>query len=114
MDDTIIKKLSDYQRNPENEKVQSYFTKDNIWNILDIQRYEPSHSAFLAWFFSQKEAQYSQIKALLLLLIEKAEASILSNNWNLTPDMEYFYKSILTGSYLIKTVWVVINGKGAY
>ncbi len=106
----IIKELTDYHLNPENEKIQSYFEKDNIWKILDIQRYEPSHSAFLAWFFKQDVSQYTPIKALLHLIIAKASAktdkNILVNDWNKTPDMNFFSNSILTGSFSIKSVSV--------
>lgn len=55
MEATNIKEmLTAYHLNPENDAVHSFFEKDNIWKILDVERYEPSHSAFLVWFFSQK------------------------------------------------------------
>ena len=98
--------LTAYNLNPENDAVISYFAKDNIWKILDIQRYEPSHSAFLVWFFNQKAIQNSHIRYLLNLLINRADNTILSEGWNKTPGMKVFANAILTGSYSIKTVSV--------
>lgn len=98
--------LTAYNLNPDNDAVYAFFEKDNIWSILDVQRYEPSHSAFLAWFFSQKSIQYSQIKNLISLLIANASEDILKNNWNKTPDMQSFANSVLTNSYSIKTASV--------
>ena len=103
----IMDKLTAYQLDPENEAVQAYFEKDNIWTILDIQRYEPSHSAFLVWFFSQKFKRYVQIRNLLLLLIKKAKPEILKNGWNKTSDMESFASAIITGSFSINSVSVM-------
>jgi len=54
----IRQMLSAFNLNPENDAVKTLFEGDNIWQILDIQQYEPSHSAFLVWFFSQRFAQY--------------------------------------------------------
>jgi hypothetical protein len=68
----IKEMLTAYNLNPDNDAVKSFFEKDNIWKILDIQRYEPSHSAFLVWFFNQKITQNSPIRYLLNLLIYKA------------------------------------------
>ena len=65
--------LTAYNLNPDNDAIKSFFERDNIWKILDIQRYEPSHSAFLVWFFNQKIAQYSHIRYLLNLLIHSAD-----------------------------------------
>lgn len=96
--------LSAYHLGQEINDVQTYFEKDNIWKILDIQRYEPSHSAFLAWFLNQDIVQYTQVKAMLHLLIAKADYSLLENGWNNTGDMRYFADSVLTGAYKIKTV----------
>ena len=103
----IMDKLTAYQLDPENEAVQAYFEKDNIWTILDIQRYEPSHSAFLVWFFSQKFKRYVQIRNLLLLLIKKAKPEILKNGWNKTSDMESFASAIIAGSFSINSVSVM-------
>ena len=103
----IMDKLTAYQLDPENEAVQAYFEKDNIWTILDVQRYEPSHSAFLVWFFSQKFKQYVQIRNLLLLLIKKAEPKILEKGWNNTSDMELFASAIITGSFTINSVSIM-------
>ena len=109
----IKEMLTAYNLNPENDAVISFFAKDNIWKILDIQRYEPSHSAFLVWFFNQKTSQNSHIRYLLNLLINKADDAILSDGWNKTPDMKSFANAILTGAYSVKTVStapeVVIN-----
>ena len=98
--------LTAYNLNPDNDAVKSFFEKDNIWKILDIQRYEPSHSAFLVWFFNQKITQNSHIRYLLNLLIYKADKVILSDGWNKTSDMKAFANAILTGSYSVKTVSV--------
>ena len=98
--------LTAYNLNPDNDAVKSFFERDNIWKILDIQRYEPSHSAFLVWFFNQKITQNSHIRYLLNLLIYKADKAILSDGWNKTSDMKAFANAILTGSYSIKTVSV--------
>ncbi len=102
----IKEMLTAYNLNPDNDAVKSFFEKDNIWKILDIQRYEPSHSAFLVWFFNQKITQNSHIRYLLNLLIYKADKAILSDGWNKTSDMKAFANAILTGSYSIKTVSV--------
>lgn len=108
MDNTEIRPLlTAFNLDPENDAVKSYFERDNIWKILDIQRYEPSHSAFLVWFFSQKISQYPHLMYLLNLLVSKADERILSNGWNDTEDMKAFVNAILTGSYSIKTVSVL-------
>ena len=86
--------LTAYNLNPENDAVKSFFEKDNIWKILDIQRYEPSHSAFLVWFFSQKISQYPHLMYFLNLLVSKASKNILSNGWNRTADMVSFAISV--------------------
>ena len=98
--------LTAYNLNPDNDAVKTFFEKDNIWKILDIQRYEPSHSAFLVWFFNQKINQYSHIRYLLNLLIYKADKTILSDGWNKSSDIKEFANAILTGSYSVKTVSV--------
>ena len=98
--------LTAFNLNPENDAVKSFFERDNIWKILDIQRYEPSHSAFLVWFFSQKMSQSPHLMYLLNLLVSKADERIISNGWNDTDDMKAFVNAILTGSYSIKTVSV--------
>lgn len=98
--------LTAYNLNPDNDAVKSFFERDNIWKILDIQRYEPSHSAFLVWFFNQNNSQNSHIKYLLNLLIYKANETILSDGWNKTVDMKKFANAILTGSYSVKAVSV--------
>lgn len=98
--------LAAYNLNPDNDAVNNFFEKDNIWKILDIQRYEPSHSAFLVWFFNQKITQNAHIRYLLNLLISKADKAILSDGWNKTSDMKAFTNAILTGSYSVKTVSV--------
>ena len=102
----IKDKLTAYQLDPENEAVQAYFEKDNIWTILNVQRYEPSHSAFLAWFLRQEVKQYAHIKALLILLIDKAEEKILKDSWNDTGDMSFLKNAVKTGSYTINSVLV--------
>lgn len=108
MDNSEIRPLlTAFNLDPENDAVKSFFEKDNIWKILDIQRYEPSHSAFLVWFFSQKISQSPHIMYLLNLLVSKADERILSNGWNETDDMKMFVNAILTGSYSIKTVSVI-------
>jgi len=107
MKDSEIKSmLTAYNLDTENDAVKSFYERDNIWKILDIQRYEPSHSAFLVWFFNQKIALYSHIKYLLNLLVAKADKSILARGWNSTEDMPIFARAILTGSYSIKMVSV--------
>lgn len=107
MSTTNIKEmLTAYHLNPDNDAVRSFFEKDNIWKILDVERYEPSHSAFLVWFFSQKSAQYIHVKYLLNLLVAKADETLLSNGWNCTDDMQTFASAIFTGAYSIKTVSV--------
>ena len=98
--------LTAFNLDPENDAVKSFFERDNIWKILDVQRYEPSHSAFLVWFFSQKISQYPHLMYLLNLLVSKADEKILSSGWNNTDDMKAFVNAILTGSYSIKTVSV--------
>ena len=90
--------LTAYNLNPDNDAVKSFFEGDNIWKILDIQRYEPSHSAFLVWFFNQKIAQYSHIRYLLNLLIHSADKAILSDGWNKTSDMKAFFYGLITES----------------
>ena len=108
MDNTEIRPLlTAFNLDPQNDAVKSFFERDNIWKILDIQRYEPSHSAFLVWFFSQKISQYPHLMYLLNLLVSKADDRILSNGWNGTADMKAFVNAILTGSYSIKTVSVL-------
>ena len=108
MDNSEIRPLlTAFNLDSENDAVKSFFEKDNIWKILDIQRYEPSHSAFLVWFFSQKISQSPHIMYLLNLLVSKADERILSNGWNDTDDMKLFVNAILTGSYSIKTVSVI-------
>lgn len=107
MEATNIKEmLTAYHLNPENDAVHSFFEKDNIWKILDVERYEPSHSAFLVWFFSQKSLQYVHVKYLLNLLVAKANGTILSNGWNKTDDMQVFASAILTGAYTINAISV--------
>jgi len=104
MDNSEIRPLlTAFNLNPENDAVKSFFERDNIWKILDIQRYEPSHSAFLVWFFSQKMSQSPYLMYLLNLLVSKADERIISNGWNDTDDMKAFVNAILTGSYSIKT-----------
>ena len=108
MDNSEIRPLlTAFNLDPENDAVKSFFERDNIWKILDIQRYEPSHSAFLVWFFSQKISQYPHLMYLLNLLVSKADERILANGWNDTDDMKAFVNAILTGSYSIKTVSVL-------
>ena len=102
----IKDKLTAYQLDPENEAVQAYFEKDNIWTILNIQRYEPSHSAFFAWFLRQEVKQFAHIRALLILLIDKAKEDILKDNWNNTVDMSFFKNAVRSGSYTINSVLV--------
>lgn len=107
MNTTNIKEmLTAYHLNPENDAVYSFFEKDNIWKILDVERYEPSHSAFLVWFFSQKSVQNAHVKYLLNLLVAKASDKILSNGWNKTDHMQIFASAILTGAYTIKAISV--------
>ena len=107
MDNSEIRPLlTSFNLDPENDAVKAFFERDNIWKILDIQRYEPSHSAFLVWFFSQKISQSPHLMYLLNLLVSKADERIISNGWNDTDDMKVFVNAILTGSYSIKTVSV--------
>lgn len=96
--------LTEYNLNSINDDVCAYFQKDNIWNILDMQRYEPYHSAFLVWFFRQDIQTGSQVKNFLSLLVAKADKAILSNGWNKTSDMSDFANAIFTGSYSIKSI----------
>lgn len=102
----IKEMLSAYNSDSENDAVYAYFEKDNIWKILDIQRYEPSHSAFLAWFFDQKLTNYPQVSKLICLLVSKAGEKISKDNWNKTPDMSDFCNAVLTSNFSIKTVSV--------
>ena len=103
----VKKELINYHNNPDNEAVYSYFVKDDMWKILNIQRYEPSHSAFLAWFFNQNSGLCSQVKALIYLLIIKGDTNLLKNGWNKTADMESFVDAVLAGAFSIKSVSVV-------
>lgn len=96
----VVNMLTAYNQDPDNEEVLRYFETDNIWRILDIQRYEPSHSAFLAWFFSQKTTRYCQVRNLINLLV-----SLSVSNRNNTK-ISIFEKAIITGAYSIKTVSV--------
>lgn len=103
----VKKELINYHNNPDNEAVYSYFVKDDMWKILNIQRYEPSHSAFLAWFFNQNSGLFSQVKALIYLLIVKGNTNLLKNGWNKTNDMKSFVDAVLVGAFSIKSVSVV-------
>ena len=103
----VKKELINYHNNPDNEAVYSYFVKDDMWKILNIQRYEPSHSAFLAWFFNQNSGLFSQVKALIYLLIVKENTNLLKNGWNKTNDMKSFVEAVLVGAFSIKSVSVV-------
>lgn len=103
----VKKELINYHNNPDNEAVYSYFVKDDMWKILNIQRYEPSHSAFLAWFFNQNSGLFSQVKALIYLLIVKGNTNLLINGWNKTNDMKSFVDAVLVGAFSIKSVSVV-------
>lgn len=103
----VKKELINYHNNPDNEAVYSYFVKDDMWKILNIQRYEPSHSAFLAWFFNQNSGLFSQVKALIYLLIVKENTNLLKNGWNKTNDMKSFVDAVLVGAFSIKSVSVV-------
>ncbi len=103
----VKKELINYHNNPDNEAVYSYFVKDDMWKILNIQRYEPSHSAFLAWFFNQNSGLFSQVKALIYLLIVKENTNLLKNGWNKTSDMKSFVDAVLVGAFSIKSVSVV-------
>ncbi|HCN53581.1 MAG: hypothetical protein LKE41_07855 [Prevotella sp.] len=99
--------LTEYNLNSVNDDVCAYFKKDNIWNILDMQRYEPYHSAFLVWFFRQDIQTGSQVKKFLSLLVAKADKAIWSNGWNKTSDMSDFANAIFTGSYSIKSISII-------
>lgn len=100
----ISQMLATYHMDVENERVNAYFEKDNIWTILNVQRYEPSHSAFLVWYLKQSLTNSPHIKNLLHLLVSKANPSVLRNGWNATNDMHYFAESIQTGSFTIENV----------
>lgn len=104
MDEATIKEmLTAYNQNPENDAVNSFFQKDNIWKILNVERYEPSHSAFLVWFFNQKSIYHSHLMYFINLLVARADRTLLQNGWNKTDDMKTFANAVFTGSYSIKT-----------
>lgn len=99
----IKEMLTAYNQNPENDAVKSFFQKDNIWKILNVERYEPSHSAFLVWFFNQKSFHHSHLMYFINLLVARADKQLLQDGWNSTDDMKNFADAVLTGSYNIKT-----------
>ena len=99
----IKEMLTAYNQNPENDAVKSFFQKDNIWKILNVERYEPSHSAFLVWFFNQKSFHHSHLMYFINLLVARADKQLLQDGWNSTDDMKSFADAVFTGSYNIKT-----------
>ena len=90
----IKEMLTAYNQNPENDAVKSFFQKDNIWKILNVERYEPSHSAFLVWFFNQKSFHHSHLMYFINLLVARADEQLLQDGWNSTNDMKNFADNI--------------------
>ncbi len=93
----IITQLLDFNGNPENDRVRSYYESPNTWKMLGIETKELYHSQFLAWLFDiELGGEKVFLKQFVNLLVRKGSNSIEGNK-----DLLALRDAVITGSLSI-------------
>ena len=89
--------ILDFNRMPEFQKLNAYYTQSTIYDVLGVQRNETRHSAFLAWLLNPKASHALKempLRKFLALIAAKAD-----------DEAKCFYdvvrRHLLSGNYLL-------------
>lgn len=99
--------IKDFYNTSEYQELKEYYSKDNIFSVLNKERNENVHSSFIAWLLKPQSSHGLRDYALRKLLRLYSTESKLNDNWE---------KIFIVGNYVLDNVQVEteypINNKG--
>lgn len=98
------KQIIEFYNDPDFQRLNSYYNRTTIFNILNIERRELSHSAFLKWLFDINGSHNLNDEPLKKLLRHIANADDCKNILNETEKIKVdnVINAFLIGDYTIK------------
>lgn len=98
------KQIIEFYNDPDFQRLNSYYNRTTIFNILSIERRELSHSAFLKWLFDINGSHNLNDEPLKKLLRHIANADDCKNILNETEKtkVDNVINAFLIGDYTIK------------
>lgn len=93
---TMKNQIVEFYNDPDFQRLNSYYNRTTIFNILNIERRELSHSAFLKWLFDINSSHNLNAEPLKKLLRHIANANV---NEKISENI---INALLTGDYKIK------------